>query len=171
MNRPRQSDKLKTVPVSSADPETVSASLALGRDYLKGLASEDAERFLQSILKRQGEPNRWLLLLKHENEWTGFTHVKIDNDERPGWGFILEFYVVPTKRRIGLGTTLFNMVERMLQAEGVKNMWLLPDGRSEPFWRSVGFSLSPEVDEDTGRNVMIKPLRSLKKTPETIDSS
>jgi GNAT superfamily N-acetyltransferase len=164
VNRLRQNDELKTVPVSPSDPETVSAFLALGRDYLKGLASEEAGRFLQSILKRQGQPNRWLLLLKHKNEWSGFTHVKIDNDERPGWGFILEFYIVPTKRRIGLGTTLFSLVERMLQAQGVKNVWLLPNRRSEQFWHSVGFRLSPEVDEETGRKVMMKPLRTLKKT-------
>jgi GNAT superfamily N-acetyltransferase len=161
VSRLRNNVEPKTVSVTSADPETVEAFLALGRDYLRELPSEEADRFLQSILKRQGEPKRWLLLLKHSNEWSGFTHVKIDEDERPGWGFILEFYVVPTKRRIGLGTALFNAVERILQAEGAKNVWLLPDSRSEPFWRSVGFKLSGETDEETGRNVMTKSLNPL----------
>ncbi|RLF93439.1 hypothetical protein DRN45_05410 [Thermococci archaeon] len=40
--------------------------------------------------------------------------------ERPGWGFILEFYIVPDKRRQGWGRRLFNYVVNILQAPWCK---------------------------------------------------
>jgi GNAT superfamily N-acetyltransferase len=137
----------------------VSAFLSLGRDYLKNMAREEQERFLQSILLRQGEPDRWLLLLKHKNENLGFAHVKIDKDERIGWGFILEFYIVPTRRRMGLGRTFFKFITEMLEAKSVKDVWLLADSSSELFWRSLGFKQTGEIDEETGQNIMIKSLK------------
>ena len=79
--------ELELVSVAKEDANKISTFLRLGRDYLKDLTFEERERFLQSILARQGEPDRWLFLLKHKNEYVGFAHVKIDKDERPGWGF------------------------------------------------------------------------------------
>jgi len=80
--------ELELVSVAKEDANKISTFLRLGRDYLKDLAFEERESFLQSILARQGEPDRWLLLLKHQNEYVGFAHVKIDKNERPGWGFL-----------------------------------------------------------------------------------
>jgi len=147
--------------VTRNDLNTVSAFLSLGRDYLKELHVEERERFLQSILTRQGETDRWLLLLKYENKYAGFTHVKIDNDERIGWGFILEFYIVPTKRKMGLGRTFFNLIADMLHAKRVKDIWLLADSASEPFWRTLGFRLTGEVDKETGQSIMTRSLNPI----------
>jgi GNAT superfamily N-acetyltransferase len=152
----------KLVFVTKDDVNTISMFLRLGRDYLKDMPHEEQESFLQSILARQGEPNRWLLLLKHQNVYVGFAHVKIDRDERPGWGFILEFYVVPIKRKMGLGRTFFNLIADMLQSQGVKDIRLLADSISEPFWRSLGFRLTGEVDKETGQNIMAKSLRAYR---------
>lgn len=149
----------EVVSVTRNNRNLVSAFLTLGRDYLKNLPSEEQKRFLQSILARQGEPDRWLLLLKYKNEYVGFTHVKIDKDERIGWGFILEFYIIPTKRKLGLGRTFFNLITGMLQARSVKDVWLLADSSSEPFWRALGFRQTGEVDKETGQNVMAKSLK------------
>jgi N-acetylglutamate synthase-like GNAT family acetyltransferase len=151
----------KVVTVTKDNPSTVSAFLNLGRDYLKGLPIEEREKFLLSILARQGEPERWLLLLKYENTYAGFAHVKIDKDQRLGLGFILEFYVIPTKRKMALGRTFFNRISCMLQAIGVKDIWLLPDPKSEPFWRKLGFKQIRELDKETGRKIMIKSLRPI----------
>jgi uncharacterized protein HemY len=84
LNPQRKNVEPRTTLVTPADQETVAAFLTLGRDYLKELSRKEAERFFQSILKRQREPKRWLVLLKRKNEWSGFTHVKIDENERPG---------------------------------------------------------------------------------------
>lgn len=156
--------KTEVISVTKNNPNTVSAFLSLGRDYLKDLPHEKRERFLQSILARQGEPDRWLLLLKYENEYAGFAHVKIDKDERVGWGFILEFYMVPTKRKIGLGRKFFNSIADILQAKGVKDVWLLTDSSAESFWHSLGFKLNGEIDKETGQNIMTKSLKPIAKS-------
>jgi N-acetylglutamate synthase-like GNAT family acetyltransferase len=161
MNSFNKTIETEVVTVTKDDPSTVSAFLSLGRDYLKDLPVEEREKFLRSILARQGEPERWLLLLKYENAYGGFAHVKIDKDQRIGWGFILEFYVIPTKRKMGLGHTFFKRISRMLQAIGVKDIWLLPDPKSEQFWRKLGFKEIRELDKETGRKIMIKSLRPI----------
>ena len=150
--------ELELVPVAKEDANKISTFLRLGRDYLKDLAFEERERFLQSILARQGGPDRWLFLLKHKNEYVGFAHVKIDKNERPGWGFILEFYIVPAKRKMGLGRGFYNLIEDMLKSRGVKDIWLLAT-KAIPFWRSLGFKLTGEIDKETGQNILTKSLR------------
>jgi GNAT superfamily N-acetyltransferase len=151
--------KTEVVTITKSDSSMVSAFLSLGRDYLKDLPIEKRERFLQSILARQEEPDRWLLLLKHQGENVGFAHVKIDKNERVGWGFILEFYIVPIKRKMGLGRTFFNLVAGMLQARGVKDVWLLADSSAELFWCSLGFKLTSAMDKETGQHIMTKRLK------------
>jgi GNAT superfamily N-acetyltransferase len=152
------------VSVSRIDPVTVSTFLNLGRDYFKELPAERRERFMESILERQGERDRWLFLLKHKEEFVGFAHLKIDKDERPGWGFILEFYIVPNKRRLGLGRAFLNTIEELLRSKAVKDVWLL-SGSSEAhaFWSSLGFKLTREVDKETGQSIMEKSLILVKK--------
>lgn len=148
----------EVVSVTKNNLNTVSTFLSLGRDYLKDLPHGEREKFLQSTLARQAEPDRWLLLLKHQNEYVGFVHMKIDKDERLGWGFILEFYIVPNKRKMGLGRTLFGFCANILQSQNVKNVWLLTNLSAEPFWRSLGFKQTGEKDRESGRDVWAKAL-------------
>jgi cyclic pyranopterin phosphate synthase len=147
--------QMELIPVTNSNPYTVSAFFSLGRDYLEDLPLGERERFLQSILAHQGEPNRWLLLLRFLDEYVGLVHMKIDRDERPGWGFILEFYVVQNKRGRGWGRRLFNLITKILKARGVKNIWLLTDSAAEQFWRSLGFRETSEIDAETGQKVMV----------------
>ena len=163
MNSSKKTIETEVVSVTKDSPSTVSAFLSLGRDYLKDLPIEEREKFLQSILARQGQPERWLLLLKYEKAYAGFAHVKIDKDQRIGWGFILEFYVIPTERKIGLGRAFFNHISLMLQARGAKDIWLLPDPKSEQFWRKLGFKQIRELDKETGRKIMIKSLKPISQ--------
>ncbi len=150
--------ELELVPVTKDEEEKISTFIRLGRDYFKDLDFEERERFLQSILSRLGEPDRWLFLLKYKNEYVGLGHVKIDKSERPGWGFILEFYIVPSKRRMGLGRGFFSLIADMLQSKGVKDIWLLAT-EAIPFWRSLGFRLTGEIDKETGQMILTKSLR------------
>jgi len=152
-------DKSELVCVTNDIPETVSFFLSLGRDYLSGLPIDDRERFLQSILARRKEPDRWLLLLKRKGEYSGLIHMKIDKDERSGWGFILEFYIVPSKRRLGWGRRLFNLSLEILRVQDVEDVWLLTDQASEKFWRSLGFEETGEVDRETGQKIMVTSIR------------
>ena len=88
----------------------------------------------------------------------GLAHVKIDRDERPGWGFILEFYIVPARRGAGMGRSFFNLIAGVLRSRGVRDVWLLAE-KAIPFWRSLGFRLTGEIDEETGQKIMTKSLR------------
>jgi GNAT superfamily N-acetyltransferase len=150
---------IDVISVKRSDRESVSEFFALGRKYLNKLCPEEQERFLQSILARQGEPDRWLLLLKHRKKHVGFAHVKIDKDERSEWDFILEFYILPTRRRTGLGRAFFNFIVDVLRDKGVKDVWLLA-GSSEAssFWRSLGFRSTGEIDKETGQIIMARSL-------------
>lgn len=148
----------RILPVCDENSSSVNAFLNLGREYLSDLSAEKREKFLKSILRRLKEPERWLLLLEHKGEYVGFIHAKIDKHERPGWGFILELYVVPEKREMVLGRILYKYVEQMLRSRGVKNIWLLTTNKIVPFWRKLGFKLSKERDEESGQLIMTKSL-------------
>jgi hypothetical protein len=50
------------VRVTRDTPELASIFLKYGRDYITDLTAEKKERFLQSILDLQGQPDRWLFL-------------------------------------------------------------------------------------------------------------
>ena len=151
-------EDVRLIPVTKEDPDVLSVFWELGRDYLSDLPPDERERFLKSILARQGERDRWLLLLRSGDEYIGLVHMKIDREERPGWGFILEFYIVPDKRRLGWGTRLFNLVVAILKDRHVKNIWLLTNQRAKPFWLSLGFKETGEIDKETGQIIMIKSL-------------
>jgi ribosomal protein S18 acetylase RimI-like enzyme len=158
--RLKEAVDVEIVSVTRLNPITISTFLSLGEDYFKDLPAEQRKKFMESILARQGEPCRWLFLLKYRGECVGFTHLKIDKDERPGWGFILEFYIAPKKRRLGLGHTFFKIIEEMLRAKAARNVWLLSRSSDEAlaFWNSLGFKLTGEIDKETGQSVMEKSL-------------
>jgi GNAT superfamily N-acetyltransferase len=149
-------------PVTENKPGTVSTFLTLGRDYLSKskMSTDERERFLQSILARQREADRWLLLLKYQERSLGFVHMKIDKDERLGWGFVLEFYIVPDKRRQRLGSKLFTLVRKILQDQGVQDIWLLASPPSDSFWRSLGFQETGEKEDGQKVMVLSKPTTS-----------
>ena len=145
-------EKAALIRVTDERPETTAIFLSLSKDYFSDLSPDEREKFVQSILARQGEPNRWLLLLRYGDEYIGFVHMKVGG-ERPGWGFILEFYIVRNKRRLGWGRRLFNRIVNILQARGVENVWLWSAPEAEPFWYSLGFRETGEIMN--GRKVMV----------------
>lgn len=107
------------------------------------------EKFLNSILNKQGENNRWLTLLKVDTVPVGFVHAKIDKDERIGWGYIMEFYISGTCRRMGLGRTLYNFIKQEFINYEAKNVWLTADKvTGEPFPFSIGFADTGELEND-----------------------
>jgi N-acetylglutamate synthase-like GNAT family acetyltransferase len=61
---------------------------------------------------------------------------------------------------MGLGRKFFDVIADILQAKGVKTIWLLADQSSEPFWRSRGFILTGEIDKETGQSIMVKSLKA-----------
>lgn len=106
--------------------------------------------FAQSILNMVSDKDRFIELCYAGNELTGFIYGKIDRKNhrgyvRPGWGYVMEFYVKPEYRRKGFGTEMYKHLEELFIKNGVKNIWLTADPvTGEPFWSAMGFQNSGE---------------------------
>lgn len=145
---------MNLIPVSRENPELTLRFLELGRDYLSNLPEENRERFLQSILDLQGESERWLLLLEVEGDHIGFVHMKIDRDDRLGWGFIMEFYIEPQRRRTGWGCRMFGLCREILVEYGARDIWLTTNPEAEPFWTKLGFEDTGMIDRRNDLKIM-----------------
>lgn len=125
----------------------------LGYAYMKETAPDKSievhNKFLNSILNRQNEMERWLIGLKINGVMIGFAHFKIDQSERIGWGYILEFYIIREVRRKGLGRKLHSLIKQEFITYGIKDIWLTADKvNGEPFWFSLGFIDSGETENE-----------------------
>jgi ribosomal protein S18 acetylase RimI-like enzyme len=143
--------KVDFVKVNKENPENCTDFMNLGCEYMKEVdnrnTSEEIQmKFLRSILARQGENNRWLILLRKNDVAIGFVHAKIDQDEQVGWGYILEFYIAPAFRRKGFGSMLYDFIKNEFIRSGAKHIWLNANKENgEPFWSSLGFIETGEV--------------------------
>ena len=74
----------------------------------------------------------------------------IDNDWnfREGWGDIREIYVVPEKRRQGLGKFLLYTAEMKLRESGVDKSYALPVDSAEDFFRACGYAQGGVYSEE-----------------------
>jgi GNAT superfamily N-acetyltransferase len=145
--------QIEFVLVNINNPDSCLDFMRLGYEYMKETASDYSlqihEKFLNSILNKQSEDNRWLILLKIDTVSVGFVHAKIDKDERVDWGYIMEFYINPSYRRNGLGTHLYNFIKQKFISCGIKNIWLAADKiTGEPFWFSIGFMDTGELENE-----------------------
>jgi len=142
-------DSFRLVPVTIKSTDIVSAFMQIGGAYLQEMGRDTpdtAEKFLLSILRKQGESDRWLVMLEHDGCFIGFVHAKIDREERPGWGYIMEFYIIPEHRRRGWGRRMFNHIAALLQRREVSSVWLTSHRMSESFWTSLGFTATGEEE-------------------------
>ena len=156
-------DKMTLEFVRKDQASLVDIFMHLGRDYNAEIARPGEtidmhERFLKSIVSRQGEPERWLALFRLGQEHIGFCHFKIDRDERPGWGYIMEFYIIPAKRRKGFGRRCCALANEILRKQGVEVVWLASDPQAEEFWRACGFRETGEFER--GQKIMITNLQA-----------
>ena len=138
--------------------------LRLGGPYMAETDPENAndhQRFLQSILRRQGESGRWLALFMLGGQVAGFAHFKVDTDQRPGSGYIMEFYVIPARRRAGLGRKYLPLVGEVLKAAGCPMVWLASHPAAEGFWRACGFHETREFERN--QKVMTRGLIAKRK--------
>ena len=116
------------------------------------------EKWIRSIIDKQGPSDRHLELCFSGENPVGFLYGKLDHPEhrgyiRPGWGYVMEFYVRPSFRRQGCGTEMYARLERMLRADGAQNLYLTADTQAAAlFWQAMGFAnshqKSPENDMD-----------------------
>ena len=108
------------------------------------------KRFIASIVSISEDKDRFVELCYLGEDLIGFAYGKIDREGhrgyvRPGWGYVMEFYVKLEYRRNGYGGEIYKHLENIFKSNGVSNIWLTADPiTGEPFWSAVGFDNSGE---------------------------
>ncbi len=135
-----------------------------GMDNIPGIPDIKAfeEKWIRSIIDKQGPSDRHLELCFAGEDPVGFLYGKLDHPEhrgyiRPGWGYVMEFYVRPSFRRRGLGTEMYARLERLLRADGAQNLYLTADTPAAAlFWQAMGFVNSHEKCPDNDMEIFEK---------------
>ena len=128
------------------------------RELDKNVGRETSEatlkKFIASIVAMSEDKDRFVELCYLDEHLIGFAYGKIDREEhrgyvRPGWGYVMEFYVKPEYRRKGYGKEIYKHLENIFKSNGVSNVWLTADPiTGEPFWSTVGFTNSGEKSSE-----------------------
>ena len=152
------SNEFSITRVDAANPCDVSGLGSLLHPYWEEIGVPpgfDEAKYLASVVRRMNEPGRWCLIARDgAGEPVGFSWFKIDRDERVGWGYIMEFYVRPERRKRGLGRCLFEESCKLLVDSGVEQAWLTSSPAAEIFWQKCGFQFTGEIGENS-KNIMI----------------
>ena len=120
-------------------------------------------KITRSMIDMLGPHDRHLELVFVGKEPIGFLYGKVDHTEhrgfvKPGYGYVMEFYVRPEHRRKGYAAQMLGRLEQHFVGHGVTRMWLNADPASEAFWRAMGFAPTRKVSPDNGMAVFEKEL-------------
>ena len=123
-------------------------------------APEEAIRnYTKSMVNNQGSADRYLEICTLDGEPIGFYHAKVDHAEhkgyiKPGYGYVMEFYIVPRHRRKGFGALMFQRLCSLLATHGVRQIYLTTDPVSgKPFWERLGFVYKGEISPDNEQEI------------------
>jgi GNAT superfamily N-acetyltransferase len=144
---------IEYVRISRENPNRCTDFMNVGYAYMKETAADRSlevhSKFLNSVLNRQNEKERWLIAVKVNAAMIGFAHFKIDRSERIGWGYILEFYIIPSFRKQGFGRRLYGYIKQEFNNFQINDIWLTADQvNGEPFWFSMGFRDTGKTEND-----------------------
>lgn len=120
-------------------------------------------KITKSMIDKLNE-NRYMKIVFIDNEPVGFCYAKIDRigdmgDTRPGWGYIMEFFIRSTFRRKGFGKELAVSCEQFFKDNDIKNIWLTADDITGiPFWKALGYSDTGEISKENNQMIFIKSL-------------
>lgn len=100
-------------------------------------------------------------LISDDGQISGFVIYQIDDivnewNFKEGWGDIREIYIIPSRRRRGLGRFLLYSAEMKLNEAGVKSAYCLPCAGAVPFFTACGYADSSEYCEDLDCTVFEK---------------
>ena len=103
------------------------------------------QKWIDSIIAIQGPRERHLELCYVDQTPIGFFYGKIDRADhkgyvKVGYGYVMEFYVKPSHRRMGYGRRMLNRMEELFRVDGASMLYLTADPvTGKPFWEAVGF--------------------------------
>lgn len=163
---------MKFIQITSADSKLCQTFKSLMLPYMRELDShhdnyfplEVQQKWIQSIIDMQGPADRHLELCYDNDTLIGFLYGKVDHEEhrgfiKPGYGYIMEFYVLPEHRRKGYGKMMYLRLENHFRHDGVKNMYLTADPiTGKPFWEAMGFRKNGEISSDNHLEIYEKEI-------------
>lgn len=118
------------------------------------ITEENVAQATRSMLAMQQDADRHLeICYDRENggQPIGFLYGKIDHKShkgfvKPGYGYIMEFYVQPAYRRMGCGKAMFQRLEGLFAVDGATRMYLnAAPVTGVPFWTAIGFTPTDEI--------------------------
>ncbi len=165
-------NRLTYVKLDSQNKAHCSKFANLMRFYAKELDShnnritpdEVITKWIESIIKMQGDYDRYLKLCYDDQTLIGFLYGKVDKPEHKGYkkigyGYIMEFFVLPKYRRKGYGRQMFYHLQKMFTNDGVSRMYLTADGvTGKPFWQSLGFMATGEISPENNQEIYEKEI-------------
>lgn len=116
-------------------------------------------KWIDSIIQIQGDRDRHLELCYDNRTLIGFLYGKIDHPEhkgytKVGYGYIMEFFVLPEYRRNGYGKEMYLRLEKLFRQDGAKRMYLTSNPvTGDPFWESLGFVNTGEKSPENGKEI------------------
>lgn len=165
---------MKKITFISYDKENIKhyeGFLRLFTDYFDEICSDEPENkipthVMPKIINIIGEETQkykeWLYLCYKDADLIGFSLAQIDTLDNPmckriGWGFIREFYIIPSCRRNGFAKQMCNFTENLIAKNGVNNIYLTADANiGIPFWEAMGYSFTGKIDDKNGNRIYEK---------------
>ena len=162
--------KISCVQYNKEDPEHYAAFSQLFSDYLDEIFSDNPDdnlpkhvlpRIINTIVEETQKYKEWLYLCAEVSTYIGFAMFQIDTPDNPmckrnGWGFIREFYIVPSQRKKGHAKSLCNFIEEIMAENNGSDIYLTADKTSESFWEAVGYTFSGAYDDVNGNKIYEK---------------
>lgn len=163
-------NQIKYVRVFAQNQEVCAAFRALMTSYMEELDAHSDEplpmdllpKWIDSIIAMQGPSDRHTELCYVGDNLIGFLYGKVDHEDhkgfiKPGYGYIMEFYVCPQYRRKGYGKKMFLHMEHLFRKDGAKRMYLTADPVSgKPFWEAMGFANTGEQSPENKLDIYEK---------------
>ena len=93
-----------------------------------------------------------------------FLYGKIDHPDhksyiKVGYGYIMEFYVLPEFRRKGYGKQMYSHLENLLIIDGAKGLYLTSDPiTGKPFWLACGYKSTGEYSSENNQEIFEKEI-------------
>lgn len=130
----------------------------LAANYQREIGVESLEEgsIDEVLYSQEGASDRWLLVATIVGRPVGFVHGKIDHTLRPGLGYLIEFYVVPERRRCHLGHLMAEAMCALMHDAGAVAVWLSAVPAAERFWDQQSFVDTGFIVD--GEKIMLRAL-------------
>lgn len=130
----------------------------------KNIPKHVMPRIVKIIGEETAKYKEWLYLCSMGVDIIGFALAQIDTHDNPmckreGWGFIREFYIIPSFRKRGYAREMCFLLEKIIFDNGANHIYLTADPNTGvPFWEKMGYVFSGNIDDKNGNKIYEKNL-------------